>query len=108
VDHNHICDALAFRLPPEVLNGDLKQTEEVTMKNKHQIKGAVNEAAGHLQKNVGKATSNGSQTIKGAARELAGKAQKAYGDAKEDAGKDSKPDRDAREIRDRDIERHAG
>ena len=52
--------------------------------NKDQMKGAANEAAGKVQKNVGKATSNGTQEVKGTARELAGKAQKAYGNAKED------------------------
>lgn len=50
--------------------------------NKDQIKGSAKEAAGKLQKNVGKATANGTQVVKGAAREIAGKAQKAYGDAK--------------------------
>ncbi len=78
------------------------------MTNKHQIQGAVNEVAGKIQKNVGKATSNGTQTIKGAARELAGKAQQAYGDAKEEAEEESKDERKAREIRDRNIERHTG
>lgn len=66
--------------------------------NKHQMKGAAKEAAGKIQKNVGKATANGTQTIKGGARELAGKAEKAYGDAKSDA---------KREVRDRDMDRHA-
>ncbi len=65
--------------------------------NKHQIKGAVVEAAGKVQKNVGKATANGTQQVKGAARELAGKAEKAYGNAKSDMSKK----------RDKDLERHA-
>ncbi len=77
------------------------------MTNKDQIKGTANEVAGKIQKNVGKATSNGTQTVKGAARELAGKAQKAYGDAKEDV-EESLDERDARETRDRDIDRRAG
>lgn len=67
--------------------------------NKHQIKGSANEAAGKIQKNVGKATVNGSQVVKGKAREVAGKAEKAYGDAKSDMKDDAK--------RDRDIERHS-
>ena len=69
--------------------------------NKHQVKGAANEAAGKIQKNVGKATANGTQAVKGGARELAGKAQKAYGDVKED-GK-----RETRKARDRDLDSHA-
>ncbi len=63
--------------------------------NKHQIRGAANEAAGKLQKNVGKATANGTQQVKGAARELAGKAEKAIGNAKSSAK------------RERDMERRA-
>jgi uncharacterized protein YjbJ (UPF0337 family) len=75
--------------------------------NKDQIKGAANEAAGNVQKNVGKATSNGTQAVKGAVREVAGKAQKAYGDAKEDAKDAARDSSDERVPRDRDIERHA-
>ena len=65
--------------------------------NKHQVRGSANEAAGKVQKNVGKATSNGTQTVKGAVREAAGKAEKTLGNAKSDV---------KREVRDRDIERH--
>jgi uncharacterized protein YjbJ (UPF0337 family) len=66
--------------------------------NKHQIRGGANEAAGKVQKKVGKATANGSQAVKGAAREMAGKAEKSFGNAKSSA---------ARTKRDRDIERRA-
>jgi uncharacterized protein YjbJ (UPF0337 family) len=66
--------------------------------NKDQIKGAANEAAGKVQKNVGKATSNGTQQVKGAVREVAGKVQKEYGNAKADHKASQKADRD--------IERH--
>ncbi len=52
------------------------------MVNKDQVKGSAKEAAGKVQKNVGKATANGTQVVKGAAREAAGKVQKAYGNAK--------------------------
>ena len=64
--------------------------------NKDQIKGAANEAAGKIQKNVGKATANGTEQVKGTAREMAGKAQKTYGNAKEDvkSGTDRGVDRD--------------
>lgn len=67
--------------------------------NKDQIKGAARQTAGKVQKNVGKATGNGTQAVKGAVREAVGKMQKAYGNAKSKAG--------ARTVRDRDIERHA-
>jgi uncharacterized protein YjbJ (UPF0337 family) len=69
--------------------------------NKQQINGSAKEAAGKIQKSVGKATANGSQVVKGTARELAGKAEKAYGDAKSDMKGEAK-----RDARDRDIERH--
>jgi uncharacterized protein YjbJ (UPF0337 family) len=52
------------------------------MVNKDQVKGSVKAAAGKVQKNVGKATANGTQAVKGAVREAAGKVQKAVGDAK--------------------------
>lgn len=67
--------------------------------NKHQVRGAANEAAGKVQKNVGKATANGTQAVKGAVREMAGKAEKAVGNAKSDA---------KRQVRDRDIDSHTG
>ena len=73
--------------------------------NKQQVKGAATEAVGKVQKNVGRATRNGTQEAKGAARELVGKAQKAYGNAKEGVKRDIKSD--SRTARDRDIERHA-
>jgi uncharacterized protein YjbJ (UPF0337 family) len=52
--------------------------------NKDQVKGAVKETAGKVQRKAGKATGSTSQQIKGGARELSGKAQKAYGNAKSD------------------------
>ena len=69
--------------------------------NKDQIKGAARQAAGKVQKKVGKATGNGTQAVKGAVREAAGKTQKAYGNAK------AKAKAGDRTVRDRDIERHA-
>jgi len=72
--------------------------------NKHQVRGAAKEAAGKVQKSVGKATANGTQTIKGTARELAGKAEKTYGDVKDDAERE---DREERKARDRDMDSHA-
>ncbi len=53
--------------------------------NKDQIKGSARQAAGQIQKNVGKATANGTLAVKGSIREAAGKIQKGYGDARSDA-----------------------
>jgi uncharacterized protein YjbJ (UPF0337 family) len=76
--------------------------------NKQQVKGAATEAVGKVQKNVGRATRNGTQEAKGAARELVGKAQKAYGNAKESVKRSVKSEeRATRSTRDRDIDRHA-
>ncbi len=52
--------------------------------NKDQIKGSAKEAAGKIQKNVGKATGSTGHQVKGAVKEVAGKAQKAFGDARSD------------------------
>ncbi|MET0211040.1 MAG: CsbD family protein [Steroidobacteraceae bacterium] len=62
--------------------------------NKDQIKGSVNEVAGNVQKNVGKATGSTEHQVKGAAREVAGKVQKTFGDVKEDAKNDARHDID--------------
>jgi len=51
--------------------------------NKDQVKGAVKEAAGKVQKNTGEAIGSTEQQAKGMAREAAGKTQKNLGDAKE-------------------------
>ena len=48
--------------------------------NKEQVTGRVKEAAGDLQKNVGRATGNESQEAKGASREVAGKVEKNVAD----------------------------
>jgi uncharacterized protein YjbJ (UPF0337 family) len=51
--------------------------------NKDQVKGAVKEAAGHVQKKAGAVTGSTSQQIKGAAKQAEGSVQKNYGDAKQ-------------------------
>ena len=56
--------------------------------NEDQVKGVINEAAGKVQKNVGKAIGSTTQQIKGIVKEIKGKAQKRLGDVKE-AIKDS-------------------
>ena len=55
--------------------------------NSNQIKGAVKDAAGKLQRKVGEVTGNTSQQIKGSAKQVAGKTQKAVGDVQEAADK---------------------
>ncbi len=55
--------------------------------NKDQIKGSAKEAAGKLQKNIGKAVGSPEHQVKGAAREVVGKTQKAYGNLKDEAEK---------------------
>ena len=51
--------------------------------NEDQVKGVVNEAAGKVQKNVGKAIGSTTQQLKGIVKEIKGKAQKRLGDVKE-------------------------
>lgn len=53
--------------------------------NRNQVKGAVKEAAGKVQKNFGDAVDSPSHEIKGTAREVAGKVQKNIGNAQEQA-----------------------
>lgn len=63
--------------------------------NKDQVKGAVKEVAGKVQKNTGDALGNMSQEAKGMAREAEGKVQKNLGNAKEalkDAANESSRD----------------
>jgi len=51
--------------------------------NKDQVKGAVKEAAGTVQRKAGEITNSPEQQIKGSAREVEGRVQKGYGDVKE-------------------------
>lgn len=55
--------------------------------NRDQVKGRVKEAAGIVQKEVGKATGNVTQQAKGLVKEAVGKVQKNVGDARDDAEK---------------------
>ena len=50
--------------------------------NKDQVKGAVKEAAGKVQAQVGKLTGNTEQKVKGQIRAAEGKSQQVVGDAK--------------------------
>ena len=56
--------------------------------NSNQVKGAVKDAAGKVQRKVGEMTGSSKQQVKGAAKQVEGKVQKAVGDAQE-AARDS-------------------
>ncbi len=47
------------------------------------VKGKLNEAAGNVEKNAGKAIDDDEMEAKGAGREMKGKAQNAWGNAKD-------------------------
>jgi len=51
--------------------------------NKDQVKGAVKDAAGKLQRKTGEVIGSTDQQAKGLARQVDGKVQKAVGDVKE-------------------------
>ena len=51
--------------------------------NKDQVKGAVKDAAGKVQRKTGEAIGSEEQQAKGLAKQAEGKTQKTYGDAKE-------------------------
>jgi uncharacterized protein YjbJ (UPF0337 family) len=51
--------------------------------NKDQVKGAVKETAGTVQRKAGEITGSTEQQLKGSIREVEGSIQKDYGDAKE-------------------------
>lgn len=76
--------------------------------NKQQVKGAANEVAGNIKKNVGKAMDDHTMQAKGAARELKGKVQQKVGDVKEDVKEDMKDRQAANDVKDahhRDLDR---
>ena len=56
--------------------------------NRDQVKGAVKDVAGQVQRQAGKVIGSPEQQIKGAEKEAEGKVQKSYGDAKEAVKKD--------------------
>ena len=57
--------------------------------NKDQVKGAVKDAAGKVQRKVGEAMGSNKQQAKGMANQAEGKMQKAAGDMKDSATKSS-------------------
>jgi uncharacterized protein YjbJ (UPF0337 family) len=57
--------------------------------NKDQVKGAVKDAAGKVQRKAGEAMGSNKQQAKGMAKQAEGKVQKAAGDMKDSAVKSS-------------------
>ena len=72
--------------------------------NKDHVKGATNEAAGEIKKQVGKMTGDRSTQIKGHAQELKGKLQQGVGDAKDDVRAERDLDREERKL-DKDLDK---
>lgn len=58
--------------------------------NKNQVKGALKEAEGVIQKEFGKAVDSPKHVVEGGAKEIAGKTQKAVGNVQDDAKKTDK------------------
>ena len=56
--------------------------------NSNQVKGAVKDVAGKVQRKVGEAVGSTEQQVKGAVKQVEGKTQKAVGNAQE-AGADA-------------------
>lgn len=61
--------------------------------NKDQVKGAVKDAAGKVQRKAGEAMGSNKQQAKGMAKQAEGKVQKAAGDMKDSAVKSSSKNR---------------
>lgn len=57
--------------------------------NKDQVKGAVKDAAGKVQRKAGEAMGSNKQQAKGMAKQAEGKVQKAAGDMKDSASRSS-------------------
>ena len=70
--------------------------------DKDQVKGAVNDAAGRVKRQVGEWTGNTNTQVEGAAQQIKGKAQKAWGDVKDAA---HKTQTDAERDRENDVAR---
>jgi uncharacterized protein YjbJ (UPF0337 family) len=61
--------------------------------NKDQVKGAVKDAAGKVQRKAGEAMGSNKQQAKGMAKQAEGQVQKAAGDMKDSAVKSSSRNR---------------
>jgi len=68
--------------------------------DKDRVKGAANDAAGRVKRQVGEWTGDTNAQLEGAAQQVKGKAQKAWGQVK-DAARDARADADAQHERER-------
>jgi uncharacterized protein YjbJ (UPF0337 family) len=66
------------------------ETLEVSIMNKDQTNGRVEQVKGKVNEVVGKVTNNPAKELKGDLQQAVGKGQANYGDAKEDVKKDIK------------------
>ena len=62
-----------------------RKTEEVEFMDKDRVKGAANDAAGRVKRQVGEWTNNPNAQAEGAAQQVKGKVQKAWGNMKDAA-----------------------
>ncbi len=72
--------------------------------DKDRVKGAVNDAAGRVKRQVGEWTDDPKAQAEGAMQQVKGKVQKAWGTVK-DAARDAKTDVEKERERDRENER---
>jgi uncharacterized protein YjbJ (UPF0337 family) len=72
--------------------------------DKDRVKGAVNDAAGRVKRQVGEWTGNTDAQVEGTAQQIKGKAQKAWGNVK-DAARDAQTDIGREREHDRENER---
>jgi uncharacterized protein YjbJ (UPF0337 family) len=61
--------------------------------NSNQVKGAIKDAAGKVQRKAGEAVNSTEHQVKGAAKQVEGKTQKSIGNAQENAKKAHQPPR---------------
>jgi uncharacterized protein YjbJ (UPF0337 family) len=76
--------------------------------DKDKVKGAVNDAAGRVKRQVGEWTGDTNAQVEGAAQQVKGKAQKAWGnvkDAARDAGKSAQSGHETGVEHERELER---
>jgi uncharacterized protein YjbJ (UPF0337 family) len=76
--------------------------------DKDRVKGAVNDTAGRVKRQVGEWTGDTNAQVEGAAQQVKGKAQKAWGnvkDAARDAGKDAQASHETGVEHERELER---
>jgi uncharacterized protein YjbJ (UPF0337 family) len=71
--------------------------------DKDRVKGAVNDAAGRVKRQVGEWTGDTKTQVEGTLQQAKGKAQKAWGNVK-DAARDAKTDADREKEREREAD----